>query len=291
MSDAKRAFVDAHIHLWDAVANPSWYAFPVPGNDWGLGLKDHFPKCFLIDDYRKALASMDVKKCVHVTAVTQAKDAAAESVWIEAIAQLDSLVCATVGTVDLAESYANIERVLDREMASSRFRGIRLLNGMDYDAGLSQRILSALAKRNLVYDAVTHFDKGIAAAATALRRHEDLIVVLEHCGWPSAHDADRFRKWRRELSEFAALPNTYCKLSGVGMWVHDVDREMFHAYFEACIDLFGPRRCMFASNFPVDLSYGHPSRLFEAFEATARKYGPDEQNALFEGVAEQVYRI
>ena len=290
MTDNKRPFVDAHIHLWDSITNP-WYAFPVPGSDWGLGLRDHFPARFLSADYRQAVASMDVRKCVHVTAVTDSKDAAAESRWLEDIAQAEPLIRATVGTVDLAAPGNEIEKALDREMASPRFRGIRMLGGMDYDDRLCQGLLQTLARRNLVYDAVTHFDKGIAAAATALRRHEDLTVVLEHCGWPSAHGSDQFIRWRQELGEFAALPNTYCKLSGVGMWTHQSESRVLGTYYQACIDLFGPERCMFATNFPVDLSYGHADAVFEAFEAVAQKFSAREQTALFAGVAERVYRI
>ena len=290
MTHGKRAFVDAHMHLWDSIANP-WYAFPVPGNDWGLGLKDCFPARFLLAEYGQAVASMDVRKCVHVTAVTRAKDAVAESRWIEAVARAEPLIRATVGTVDLAMSLNEIETALDRETASPRFRGIRILNGMDYDDPLSQGILRTLTRRKLVYDAVTRFDKGIAAAAAALRGHERLTVILEHCGWPSTHGTDQFTSWRRELRELAALPNTYCKLSGVGMWTHQADSQVLGNYYQACIDLFGPERCMFASNFPVDLSYGQADAVFAAFEAVAQKYNAREQAALFGGVAEQIYLI
>jgi predicted TIM-barrel fold metal-dependent hydrolase len=75
------------------------------------------------------------------------------------------------------------------------------------------------------------------------------------------------------------------------MIVHSTDLKVFRAYFDACISLFGPNRCMFASNIPVDLCYGTAAELFSVFEAVAGEYTADEARALFEGTAERVYRI
>lgn len=290
MADDKRSFVDPHMHQWDSLANP-WYPFPVPGNDWGLGLTREFPPRFLVDDYLRATSAVNVTKAVHVSAVISPADAAAESIWLEQHAEHNPLVRGVIGTVDLEQSETAVEAAIEREMASPRYRGLRLLNGLDYETPLADRLMRRLAANNLVYDAVTHFDKGTAAAARGLGKHESLTVVLEHCGWPAHHDADAFRAWEHEAAEFAALPNSYCKLSGVGMWIHRIDPEIFASYFTACIDLFGPERCMFASNFPVDLSYGDPADLFAVFEEVAGRYAPDEQEWLYGATAEQVYRI
>ena len=58
-----------------------------------------------------------------------------------------------------------------------------------------------------------------------------------------------------------------------------------------CIEQFGPDRCMFESNFPVDkVSFSHPV-LFNAFKRYAKPYPAAERAALFHDTAVRAYRI
>lgn len=286
----KRRFVDAHMHLWDTRAH-DWYRFPVPGNDSGMGLTAPFPNRYLWEAYRASTSAVELTKCVHVTAVTFARDVEAESRWIGIVGREHPELCAIVGAVDLSQSLDTIIGTLDREMADSRFRGIRLLDGLDYEGDLAKELLGELARRNLVYDVVTHSPGGIAKAAQGLKRHESLVVALEHTGWPMSVDREHFADWQCQIRAFAELPNAHCKLSGLGMVSHSIDRGLFGDYFAAAIDAFGPDRCMFGSNFPVDLCYGSGSALLDLFIDFAGSYSALEQDQLLETTAERVYRI
>ena len=58
-----------------------------------------------------------------------------------------------------------------------------------------------------------------------------------------------------------------------------------------CIEQFGPRRCMFESNFPVDkVSYSY-NVLYNAFKRLSHAYSPAERAALFHDTAARVYRL
>ena len=62
-------------------------------------------------------------------------------------------------------------------------------------------------------------------------------------------------------------------------------------YYHFMIDCFGPDRCMFESNFPVDkLSVAYPI-LWNALKKIASRYSESEQEALFKGTATRVYRL
>ena len=62
-------------------------------------------------------------------------------------------------------------------------------------------------------------------------------------------------------------------------------------YYHHTIDCFGPERCMFESNFPVDrVSISYPV-LWNALKKIASQYSDDEQQAMFYGTAEKVYRL
>ena len=62
-------------------------------------------------------------------------------------------------------------------------------------------------------------------------------------------------------------------------------------YLEACIDAFGTRRCMFESNYPVDVVGADYDVLWNAYKVFTKGYSADEKTALFSGTAAKVYRM
>ncbi len=113
-----------------------------------------------------------------------------------------------------------------------------------------------------------------------------------------------FAEWSAGMRELARCENTFVKLGGLGMKVFghgfgDKDRPpssealatAWRPYIETCIELFGPRRCMFESNFPVDKGSCCYAVLWNAFKRIASGAGPAEMERLFHGTAAQVYRL
>jgi predicted TIM-barrel fold metal-dependent hydrolase len=111
--------------------------------------------------------------------------------------------------------------------------------------------------------------------------------------------------WREGMRALAACPNVLVKIGGIGMdrmfgtgW-SSRDRPPGSDEVAAwwgddicfCIDLFGPSRCLFESNFPVDGESMGYTVLWNAFQKIARRYNDDEQNALFAGTARHAYRL
>jgi L-fuconolactonase len=103
----------------------------------------------------------------------------------------------------------------------------------------------------------------------------------------------------------AASPDTVVKLGGIGMdflfgtgWssrARPVDSDLVAEWWRDdvrwCIDTFGPGRCMFESNYPVDRNSLSYTVLWNAFQKIAAVYSDHEQNDLFSGTAARVYRI
>jgi len=117
-----------------------------------------------------------------------------------------------------------------------------------------------------------------------------------------ARNAEVIASWRRGIGELARRPNVRAKLGGLGMNLHDpidgrpgaaTSSELageWRPYIEACIEAFGPGRCMFESNFPADsaCSYG---ALWNAFKLISAAYSDEEKTRLFSRTAEEVYRL
>jgi L-fuconolactonase len=106
------------------------------------------------------------------------------------------------------------------------------------------------------------------------------------------------------MAELAQCPNVVVKLGGMvnrgaGFDFHsaavppssETIAGVWRPYVETCIELFGPRRCMFESNFPVDkMAIGYRA-LWNAFKRIAAGASADEKRALFAGTAARVYRL
>ena len=58
-----------------------------------------------------------------------------------------------------------------------------------------------------------------------------------------------------------------------------------------CIEQFGPDRCMFESNFPVDKVSYSCNVIYNAFKRLSREYSPTERAAMFHDTAVRVYRV
>ncbi|WP_068076721.1 amidohydrolase family protein [Novosphingobium lentum] len=169
--------------------------------------------------------------------------------------------------------------------------------------------LRALAAAGLSYDAMLY--SGQIGELTAMARAlPDLAIVLDHVGCvlgvgPYEHAApEQFARWRRDMVELAACPNVGVKVGGFGMIItgarwHEAAlpptsqmlADSWRPWVESCIELFGARRCMFESNFPVDKAMVSYRTLWNAFKRLARQASDDERHALFAGTAARTYRI
>src|SRR5207248_10040602 len=109
---------------------------------------------------------------------------------------------------------------------------------------------------------------------------------------------------RSAMQAVAKHPNVVMKLGGMGMRYagfrfqdlpkapsSDLLVENWRRYIEACIELFGPSRCMFESNFPVDRGMCSYPVLWNAFKRLAADCSADEKTALFGGAATKAYRL
>ncbi len=62
-------------------------------------------------------------------------------------------------------------------------------------------------------------------------------------------------------------------------------------YYLFCVEKFGPERCMFESNFPVDKVSGSYTVLWNAFKRVAKGFSASELGSLFHDTAVRVYRL
>ena len=140
------------------------------------------------------------------------------------------------------------------------------------------------------------------------RSFPETTIILDHFGGPlgvgsyAGKGDEVFDEWQRNIAPLAALPNVVAKLGGINMPVNGfgwhkrglppTSQELADAtarYYLHTIDLFGPDRCMFESNFPVDKASCSYAVLWNAFKRIATGFPDDEQDAMFYGTAARTY--
>src|SRR5690606_39983388 len=116
--------------------------------------------------------------------------------------------------------------------------------------------------------------------------------------------AEIFTQWMKDVVELSECPNVVAKLGGINMAVNGfgwhkralppTSDELVAAtqdYYLHAIDAFGPERCMFESNFPVDKLSCSYAVVWNAFKKIAKGASADEKAALFHDTAKRVYRL
>lgn len=314
--DPSREIIDAHHHIWPGdTMNYDLDEFVGDTNSGHNIVGTVFLECHAAyrDDGPEHL------RCVGETEYVA--EAAARSVDMKGPASIAAIVAHADLTGD------RLDEVLDAHEAAGRglFRGIR--HGAACDPNPETLAIPGPAMPGLL--AMTSFRRGVARLGergltfeTWLFHHQikefielaratpGTTMILDHFGTPLGvgQYADKreeiFATWQEDISALAECPNVYAKLGGMAMpdngfgWHLDdkppTSDEFVQAqrrYYDHTIACFGPDRCMFESNFPVDrLSLGY-GVLWNGFKKIAAGFSNEEQDLMFAGVARKVYRL
>ncbi|MFP6814976.1 MAG: amidohydrolase family protein [Pseudomonadales bacterium] len=230
-----------------------------------------------------------------------------------------------VGLADLSLGAA-VGEVLDAHIAaSSRFRGIRHAAGWDASSDIRNShtdpfeglLLDAkfregfveLGRRSLSFDGWLYHPQ-IPQLTDLAQAFPDTTIIFNHFGGPlgvgpyAGQHEEIFATWKEHVAALAECPNVYAKLGGVvmpinGFGFHKRDLpatsdEIVAAtgrYHHHAIDCFGPERCMFESNFPVDKQSCSYHVLYNAFKKMVADRSEADKAALFHDTAHRVYRL
>ncbi|MCS2609783.1 amidohydrolase family protein [Halomonas dongshanensis] len=231
-----------------------------------------------------------------------------------------------VGCADLLQG-SEVAPVLEamEEVGGGYFKGVRLpvashpdpavrSNPVPAPAGLliEPRFIAGareLARRGLSLD-VWVYQTQLADVESLARQLPELQIVLNHAGGPLGVGPfeGRFPEgreiWQTNMERLAQHANVAVKLGGFGMPIMGFGFErgeqaptsmqvadLIAPYVLHCIALFGTRRCMFESNFPVDKGGLGYDVLWNAFKRIAWPLSDAQRADLFSDTARRIYRI
>lgn len=293
--------IDAHHHVWDIERNYHPWLRDEPMIPFRYGDYSSLRRNYLPADYRRDATGFDIAGSVYVEAEWDPTDPIGETKWVDQLAGAVGLPTAVVAQAWL--HHDNAAEVLAAQAAFPRVRGIRQKPHATTDPKSARRDaprsmddptfrdgFSKLEPLGLTYDLQTpwwHLD----AALDLARDFPGTQIILNHTGLPADRSVEGLAGWRKAMDALADAPNVALKISGLGQpglpWTVDANGPIVRD----AVSLFGPNRCMFASNFPVDGLCADFHTIFSGFMAITRDWPEKDRHALFHDNAARIYRI
>ncbi len=275
------AMLDSHVHFWD----PAVLDYPWLSANPGLN------RAFRPPDFDAAGASVDAVIVVQADCLWP--QAAAEVAWFQGLARQGAPIRGVVAALPLEQGPDCAEQLAALAGQPLVVGVRRLLQDEEPGFALQPQFVAGvqqLAQHHLVADLCVRHHQ--LAEVTALAEQcQEVDFVLDHLGKPDVA-AGRRNPWAADLSRLAMLPNVRCKLSGLTSEADETTctSAAIRPFLQHAIDVFGPARCMFGSDWPVaSLSVSYPGWLDLVADATA-DLTDDERGLIMSGTATATYR-
>ena len=227
------------------------------------------------------------------TVLVQAAETVAETDYMLSLADAHDFIRGVVGWVDLSapDAVATIERLARHPT----FKAVRpMLQDLPDPAWISTApsgpAAQALVRLGLRFDALVktpHLPHLLSFA----QRHPALPMVIDHAAKPDmAHH--EFTAWRALMAPLAALPHVHCKLSGLVTEIGPGWRlDTLRPYVDTVLELFGPQRVMWGSDWPVLNLAADYRRWAEATDTLLESRTAEQRDAMLGGNAIRFYGL
>lgn len=290
--------IDGHHHIWRQADLP-WLQGPMVPRIFGP--YEPIRRDYPIEEFLADIAGTGVEKSIYVQTNWAKSGAVDEVAWVQATADAHGWPHAIVGYTDLLDDGAG--EVLKRQSAFPLMRGVRMQlhwheNPQYRFAPRPDLMNDAAFRRNLrrLADYGWSFDLQVFAAqmADAARLaadNPDITFVLQHCGMPDDLTPAGRSAWREGMRRLADQPNVVNKLSGLGTFIHRNDPAHVREIVAESVEAFGPGRCLFGSNFPIEKIWTTYRSLIKVICEALEPFAIPDQRAMLSGTAARVYRV
>jgi predicted TIM-barrel fold metal-dependent hydrolase len=288
-------FIDAHHHLWD-LSRLTYPWLEAKGSKRFFGQPDPIRKNYLPQDYFNDHQGQ-VNSSIHIQVGCIPEHNIRETQLISSFVDHGAPISAIIPSVDMRSD--DLVEQLDLQQAFPLVKGVRHMIGKSASENHQLPVFKGsdwieawrlLAKRKLTFD-LQLTEEQYEDVYNTLCNVPELNVVICHLASPWDQSKEGFLRWQLAMKKFAKLPNCSMKISGFSMFNHGMIEEKFADYIHAAIDIFGPHRCMFGSNFPVDKLYISYTNLFKIWQKILACYNQEESKQLTAGSAANFYQL
>lgn len=273
--------IDAHQHYWK-----------ISRDDYGWITPDipRLYRDFLEDDLLPHLQSRNITK----TIVVQAAPTIEETEFILSLSEQSESIAGIVGWLDLDDP--SYKKQLEIFQQHPKFLGIRvMIQDMEDETRILQKhyldAFSYFEQMDLPIDLLVTSNQ--LDAVCQLLKQISIRAVIDHLAKPEIAKGIT-EPWKQRITEIAQYPNIYCKISGM---VTEADhqswrQEDFTPYVHHIVDVFGPDRIMYGSDWPVCLLAATYKDVHDLCEATLPTHlTADERENIFGNNASNFYKL
>jgi L-fucono-1,5-lactonase len=272
--------IDSHQHFWD----------PARGDYGWLRPDSTLYRAYQPEDLLPLLEANGVLGSILI----QAAPTARETDYLLDLARKNPWIFGVVGWIDL--SARDAPQLVFERAGNRLFVGIRpMLQDMtERDWILRSELrpaIEAAQEAAIVFDALVRADQ-LPAIVTLADRYASLSIVLDHAGKPPLGAPPALASWRAQMQRLAERANVSCKLSGLLTELRGVSAD--HAVdpcIDTLIDLFGPDRLLWGSDWPVSTAAIEYSDWLLGCRSRVEARMPDQRAAIFGGNARRLYRL
>ena len=273
--------IDTHQHFWKY--NPEEYG-------WIGAEMKALRRDFLPEDLEETIGPAGVQGVISV----QARQTTGETEWLLSLAEEHRFIRGVTGWVPLMDPA--VAGMLEKYAANPYLKGIRhvlqdepdpeYMLRKDFNEGV--RLLKHFG---LLYE-ILIFERHLPQTLRFVDRHPEQLFVLDHIAKPRIRD-HVLSPWKENLRELARRDHVICKISGL---VTEADifhwtEEQLHPYLETVLEIFGPGRVMFGSDWPVCLAACRYEQWLGIVKKSIASLSQDEQALILAENAKNIYRL
>jgi predicted TIM-barrel fold metal-dependent hydrolase len=290
--------IDAHHHIWLRKDVP-WLLGPqVPRI---FGAYGALQRDYTVEEFIADIDEAQVTKSVYVQANWAPERCEDEVAWVQSIAERHGFPHGIIGYADLCAP--DVGDMLDRMGRHAGFRGVRqqihwhekalyrfasrpdLMDDPQWRRGMGE-----VERRGLLFE-LQVFASQMADSVRLVRDFPGVTFVLLHVGMLDDRSSNGIADWKKGLAGLAACPNVVTKLSGLGTFDRACSVESWRTPVQTTLDLFGPSRCLYGSNFPIEKLWTTYGQVVSTMTALLAGLTPLEHQAVMHDNAARLYRI
>ncbi|MEM8685808.1 MAG: amidohydrolase family protein [Pseudomonadota bacterium] len=290
--------IDAHHHIWRQKDLP-WLLGPEKPRIFGAygPIRRDYP----IDEFLADIARTGIEKSVYVQANWAPNWWADEIAWVDEVADRAGWPHAIVGYLDFTR--ADVRPSLEKVKHRQRLRGFRQQfhwhenplyrfapGPAQFDNDTVRSNIQRLAEYDWSFD-LQVFAPQMQDAAKLAKACPDVTFILQHAGMLEDTSDQGWSLWRDGMKALADCENVVTKLSGLGTFVRRNDPELIRQIVSETLKLFGAKRCMFGSNYPIEKIWTPYGDIVEAYRTATTGLPKGQQKAVFNDTAARIYRL
>ncbi|MBL4599473.1 MAG: amidohydrolase family protein [Rhizobiaceae bacterium] len=290
--------IDAHHHIWRQQDLP-WLRGSMAPRIFGPyeAIRRDYP----VTEFKDDISASNVVGSVYVQVNWDQQKELDEVRWVDSVAEEAGLPNVIVGYVNLLSEDA--PQMLKAQSAFSRMRGIRMqLHWHEIEmyrfASAPDQMNLPLFRKNLalLQDYGWSFDLQLFASqmadgAAMAKDFPDITFILQHSGMLEDLSTEGRALWLEGMKQLADCPNVVSKLSGFGTFIHENSDDHIKDVVDQTISLFGAKRCLFGSNFPIEKLWTDYSSLVTSHRKALAGYSQDIQRSILHDNAMRIYQI